>query len=69
MTRDYEPSGLCDPIKWEGGPAPLPPETAVIVTFRDGLTSKARRVKTLNWEHSQQMDDIVSYQYWPDDLK
>lgn len=69
MARDYEPLGLCAPIKWEGGDPPLPPETVVVVEYRSGLASKARKVKDLWWDHRNQMDDIVAYRYWPDEVK
>jgi hypothetical protein len=59
------PERLTDWFDWPGGPVPpMPPETAVVVKFRDGLEGRARKVKSLRWDHVNSPDDVVAYRYW-----
>lgn len=42
-------------------PSDLQPNDVVIVQFRDGLYSKARKVDSLRWEHVGNCDDVIAY--------
>jgi len=42
-------------------PAELGEETMVLVRFRDGEHSRARRAGGLRWEHLPQSDDVVAW--------
>lgn len=48
-------------VLWGGGSLPLPDNARVIVTYRDGITSKVRVAGGLRWEHTNLNDDIVEY--------
>lgn len=49
------------------GPNPIP-NALVVVRFRDGLESKARRSDGLRWEHHGLPDDVVSYRVLAEDV-
>ena len=43
------------------GNSPPPPTALVVVRFRDGLVSKARRAGTLRWTWDDINDDIIAF--------
>ena len=49
------------PIPWNGGECPVGPDTWVVVEYRNGHRVLSLYAGSLEWSHSEKIDDIVGY--------